>query len=406
MKHRYNVVIVGAGPAGVICAIELAGKGLSVAIIDKSSFPRDKICGDALSADVISQFYRLPKHIKEEFNLQSEKMDSHGVVFVAPNYDRITIPFKQKRSSDAPGYIMKRWDFDNFLMEELKRYPEIDIYQSTKVTNVSRAETVIIKTDQDDFEADFIIGADGANSVVSRQLQSFKINKKHQCAGLRMYFSNVKGFEEGNPIELHFNKKCLPGYFWIFPLPNNQANVGLGIRTDRVSKEKLDVKEVFKDLLENDPVLKERFADAKPLETVKGFGLPMGSSKKPMSGDRFLLIGDAASLIDPFTGEGIGNALRSGRFAAEHIVKAFEINNFSAKYNKRFDKLMQKKMGQEFRVSYTLQRLLHYPWLFNFVVGKARKNESLKKVIMSMLDDIDMKKELTKPSFYFKLLFS
>jgi flavin-dependent dehydrogenase len=151
--------------------------------------------------------------------------------------------------------------------------------------------------------------------------------------------------------------------------------------------------------------LKERFKNAKPIEKPQGFGLPIGSKKRPLSGDRILLLGDAASLIDPFTGEGIGNALRSGRIAADHITKSFENQNFTASFHKQYDKTVYQKMWNELRISRQLQMLLRYPRLFNFVVEKANHNSSVKTLLTSMLDNVDLKKELVMLGFYLKLFF-
>ncbi|HBY67892.1 MAG TPA: geranylgeranyl reductase, partial [Flavobacteriaceae bacterium] len=118
------------------------------------------------------------------------------------------------------------------------------------------------------------------------------------------------------------------------------------------------LKQKFTELIENHPNLKSRFKNAKPLETIKGFGLRLGSKKKQLSGDHFLLLGDAANLIDPFTGEGIGNAIRSGRIAAEHIKKAFKERRFDADFNKKYDTNIYQAMWNELRVSKSLQNLL------------------------------------------------
>ncbi len=256
------------------------------------------------------------------------------------------------------------------------------------------------------YSAKFVIGADGANSIVNRQLAKNEIDKNHHCAGLRQYFENVSGFHPQNHIELHFYKDLLPGYFWIFPLADNKANVGLGMLSSEVAQKNINLKEKLQDIIQNHPNVRERFKNAVPLEEIKGFGLPIGSQKKKLSGNRFLLLGDAANLIDPFTGEGIGNAIRSGRIAAEHCLRAFSENKFNAEFNKKYDREIYKKMWPELRIGRSLQKMLKYPWLFNFLVKKANKNEALQQLLTSMLDNVDLKKELLKPRFYVRLLFN
>jgi len=406
-EKTYDLVIVGAGPAGAICAFQLKNSGLKIAVIDKEVFPRDKICGDALSADVMNQLVLIDPKIADQFERIEKKQPSQGIRFVAPSYQHLDIPFSPSKSGGAPGYISKRIDFDNYLFNLITDQRNIDIYQGVKISEILAAEDqVTIKTDSKTFHTKMIIGSDGANSIVSRKLAPAKIDRKHHCAGLRRYYKNVNGMHQDNHIELHFYKEALPGYFWIFPLPNGEANVGIGMRSDVVSTQKINLKELMNDLVINHPNLKDRFIDAVPLETQKGFGLPTGSKKRAISGDRFLLLGDAASLIDPFTGEGIGNAIRSGRVAADHIQEAFDRNRFDAGFNKAYDKEIYRRMWNELRISRFLQRLLRFPKLFTYIIRRANNNTSIRQLMTSMLDNIDIRKELTKPSFYWKLLFS
>jgi flavin-dependent dehydrogenase len=109
-------------------------------------------------------------------------------------------------------------------------------------------------------------------------------------------------------------------------------------------EKRINLKKILKALIENNPHLSNRFKNAKPLEVAKGYGLPLGSRKRRISGHRYLLLGDAASLIDPFTGEGIGNAIRSGRVAADHIIQAFKVNDFSRSFNTAYDNEIYRKI--------------------------------------------------------------
>jgi geranylgeranyl reductase family protein len=404
MVKDYDLIIVGAGPAGCACAYQLRNYAIKIALIDQYEFPRDKICGDALSADVVNQLYRMDEGLGNEFEQLSEKTASQGVRFVAPNQQVLDIDFQNPNHGQAAGYIAKRFDFDAFLFKQVRNLPNVSIFLGTKVNAVEREnQGVTMKVGDQKFHAKMVVGADGAYSIVNKHLGTIKVEKAHYCAGLRQYYQGVEGFTAQNHIELHFYKNILPGYFWIFPLPNGQANVGLGMLSSEVSKKKIDLKKELNELIQTHPNLKERFKNAQPLEKIQGFGLPIGSKKRSISGDNFLLAGDAASLIDPFTGEGIGNALRSGRIAAEHFIKAFEKQRFDARFNKQYDKIIYLKMWNELRVSRALQKLLKYPKLFNFVVKKANKNSSIRTLLTSMLDNVDLKQELLKPRFYLKL---
>ena len=403
--QKYNVIIIGGGPAGATCALRLIGSGLKVLILDKAKFPRDKICGDALSVDVVNQLPIVSSKVFEKFTFLENKLPSWGVSIFSPENRRLDIPFKHKKESKS-GFICARKDFDNILFQEVKNAWQIDVKEDCTVTTILYGKSnVIVHTANEVFSADFVVGADGANSIVRRSFLSEPISKKHHSAGLRIYYEGVINFHQQNFIELYFISSILPGYLWVFPMSGNKANVGIGLLSSTVSKNKINLKQVLENELKSHPLLKDRFANASPLETVKGFGLPLGSKKRTLSGDRFLLLGDAAGLIDPFSGEGIGNAIRSGRVAAEHIISSFKYENFSAGYNSAFDKEIYRRMNNEFKISYALQKLCNYPTLFNFVIRKAAKSIYWQNFFMEALSDINQKKKLLNPLFYYNLLF-
>lgn len=403
--QKFGVVIVGAGPAGCAAAIKLAGTGVKVALIDKATFPRDKTCGDALSVDVVNQLSMLSESLAKEFDLFTQKMPSYGVKIFSPNHNHVDIPFIHKNKKSC-GYICERFNFDNFLFQHVKTLSSISIFEKCTVSKIENTgNNVAIETDKGSLSADMVVASDGAHSVVAKSLSDISVEKEHYSAGLRVYYEGVSSFHEEQYIELHFFKSILPGYLWIFPLPGNKANVGIGMLSSDVSKKKVNLKTTLQDLIKTHPHLRERFKDAKPLETIKGYGLPLGSKKRNISGNRYLLTGDAAALIDPFSGEGIANAIRSGRVAADHVIKCFEAKNFSADFNKAYDKEIYRRMWNEFKISRTLQYLIRYPLLFNFVINRANNSKYLQNFLIEALANVEKKKKiLTKPAFYYRML--
>ncbi|TVR82062.1 MAG: geranylgeranyl reductase family protein [Chitinophagaceae bacterium] len=410
MKDKKTRVIVsGAGPGGVIAAYVLAEKGVLVELHDKALFPRDKICGDALSGKVVEVLKQVAPHCLDELRAFEKQIGSYGVHFFAPNKNSLRIPFKKAFSMQdpAPGFISKRLDFDNFLVEKLLKHPNIEFIQNSEITNYNRVENQleVCFSNGNKQLADYVIGADGAHSKLAK-FHGFKQVPKYYCAGIRAYYKGVEGMDIENFIELHFLKDVLPGYFWIFPLPNGMANIGLGMRSDKISEKKINLKHLLNEIIENAPTIKDRFQNAELEGSVKGFGLPLGSVKRKLSGDNYLLIGDAASLIDPFTGEGIGNAMFSGKLAAETICEAIAQNKTNADFLSKYDTLVYDRLWSELKLSYTMQRLVKFPWLFNYVVNKASRNETLRDTISCMFEDIDLRQEFKKPSFYWKLLWN
>ena len=392
-----------------MAALMLAQAGKKVAIVDKAQFPRDKICGDALSGKVVSVLkYGYPPAVQQLYDFP-QKLGSWGIRFFAPNAEYLDIPFKMEQdpsNQQSPGFISKRLDFDHFLFRLMERFDQIQVFQNYQVQHLEVAEQgVTISNGSQLINGKILIGADGAQSVVKKQLQGNQIDKKHHSAGIRAYYEGVSGFHPDNFIELHYIKDLLPGYFWIFPLPNGAANVGLGMLTHDVKKHQINLRKRLLEIVSSHPLIAPRFEQASLTGNVSGFGLPLGSKQRSISGPAYMLVGDAASLIDPFTGEGIGNAMLSGKIAGEYAVKALESGNTTAEFFSAYDQAVYKKMGKELALSHRLQQLVNFPWLFNFVVRKANRNPSMQKMMTMMFDDMDIRKELSKPSFYWKLLW-
>ncbi len=409
-----DIVIIGAGPGGCSTSLFLAKHKIPHTIIDKAVFPRDKVCGDALSGKTVYVFNQLDTSIVPSLSKQTSKfIDSWGVKFVAPNGKSIDIPFKQDISKEKypPGFISKRIDFDNDLFNRLdKNYA--NVIDGAEVMDIERTnEDITISYTKNNAQcsinnAKLIIGAEGDRSIVAKKLAGIKKDNDHYCAGIRAYYEGVEGMHAQNFIELHFLEELLPGYFWIFPLPNGQANIGAGMLSSTVSKKKVNLKEDMLRAIANNPGIKDRFKEAKLIGKIQGWGLPLGSKKRPLSGDGFLLVGDAGSLIDPFTGEGIGNAMYSGMMAANHIAEAIKQNRFDASFLKIYDDAFYDRQWDELKLSHTMQKLCKYPWLFNFVVNKAHKNKTLRETISCMFEDLDLRAKLRNPLFYFNLLIN
>ncbi|MCK7554267.1 geranylgeranyl reductase family protein [Chitinophaga sedimenti] len=393
-----DICILGAGPAGATAALQLAYSGISCIVVDKAVFPRDKVCGDGLSGKVLTLLGRIDPGIAERLLAAECKLDSFGVNFVAANRIGIEIPYKQgyqKRPGEPRGFVCKRLHFDNFLVDEMKRCPQIQLLEGVDITRHTLLDGGYLLSDAKgdvEIKAKLVIAANGAHSQFTKEVAGIHMEPEHYVAGIRAYYKNVGGLHADNLIELHFIKKILPGYFWIFPLPNGEANVGLGMLSAAIRKKKINLKQLLHDTVTNDPEMRERFKNAELVGRIDGYGLPLGSKKRRLSGERYMLTGDAAYLIDPFTGEGIGNALYSGRMAAQRAKLALEADDFSADFLLGYDADVSRVLGPELKMSTKLLKLIKYPFILNTLMKMATRNRELRNLMTSMFHEVDLRK--------------
>lgn len=408
MTHT-DICIVGAGPGGAATALKLSYLGIPCVLIDKATFPRDKICGDAISGKVTMLLNRLDPAILQRFLAAYEPTDVWGMRFYAPNGRLIELPFQigyKRIPKAAPGYASTRMDFDHFLIQEVERRTNISFHPGTHISEYERTEQGWLVRSQDgalEVSCRLLIVADGAQSQFSRKQAGLEQDNSHHAAAVRAYYSGVTGFHQDNFIELYFLKDITPGYFWVFPLPNGLANVGLGMRSDIVSKRRLNLRKMMPEVIEKYPFIRERFAEARLEGKIVGYGLPLGSKQRLISGDHFLLIGDAGHLVDPLTGEGIGNAFYSGFIAAELAELALKESRFDATYLYAYDVRVDRVLRAEMRLSYRLQKLMQHVWLFTILSNLVANNPKMIELLCKMYLDFDLRLQLTKPKFWLQM---
>ncbi len=403
----HPITIIGAGPAGSTAALALSKRGIACLLTDQAVFPRDKICGDALSGKVVLSLKRIDPQLIRELGEQPTVTGSHGVIFIAPNGKALKVPFRREEdTANPPGFIARRYDFDDWLFRKASGAAGVTCRTQLRLEKFRREGNDWILSDKEDkavIRTSLVMAADGAHSRFAKEAGGIMMEDEHYCAGLRAYYKGVKDLDPRGYIELHFVKDFLPGYFWIFPLAGGYANVGVGMRSDVAGKKKINLKEAMLKLIRDYEPIRKRFEGAELEGAIRGYGLPLGSKKRALSGPGYMLLGDAGSLIDPFTGEGIGNAMISGIKAAE-TMEAIQ-GDFSAESLRRYDDAVYKRLWPELSLSKKMQDLIRFPWLFNLVVNKAARSKTLQETISCMFEDLDLRGRLKDPKFYLKVLF-
>lgn len=408
MTTSTPVLILGAGPGGAATALRLSYLGVPSVLVDRATFPRDKVCGDALSGKVPTLLNRLDPAIMDRFRRRYQPTDVWGIRFYPPSGKLIELPFKvgyERIPDKAPGYVSKRIDFDNFLIEEVRRRNDIELHLDTEIggwEKTAEGYTVWTKDKTKTWNCRLLIDGMGAHSRFSRKEAGLGMDHDHHAAAVRSYWRGVTGFHPDNFIELHFLEEYNPGYFWVFPLPNGEANVGLGMRSDFVKKRGLNLRAEL-DRIITSPQFRDRFRNAEQTDPTVGYGLPLGSKDRRLSGDNYLLVGDAGHLIDPLTGEGIGNATYSGFIAAELAERCIAQGRYDAAFLADYDVRIERVLRTELRLSYRLQRIMTIKWLTNFLTGIVAANPKLIEVLCRMYEDFELRRRLVQPSFWWKL---
>jgi len=360
-----DVFIAGAGPAGATASLFLARMGIPHVIADAVTFPRDKICGDGLDLKVIRVLRHLdPAIVEHEIPGNQNFMPSWGARFYTQNGRAADFVHRHSAGPAPPHplfWTAKRMHFDAFLVNKLDaRFADVRL--GTKVEKIVRdgpGWRVFARNDTRETEitASLLIGADGDHSAVLRHLGERAIARRHYAGAFRQYWRGVAGLHPLNLIEVYFPPGLPMSYFYIFPLPDGEANVGYGMVSETASRGKYNLREVFGRLIREDPVMAPRFHRAAPLEKPQGWGLPLASRRRRAFGDGYLLAGDAASLVCPTSGEGIGTGMISGFIAAHFVRNALKNRRFDAEQFKHYDREIYRRLNDEIRLYNTMMRL-------------------------------------------------
>jgi geranylgeranyl reductase family protein len=312
VDRSVETLVVGAGPAGTAAATVLAGAGREVLVVDKATFPRDKCCGDGLTTLALRELER----IGFDPGTVSRWQDVDSAWLRSPAGRLIEVPLPDRGLFAA---VAPRIDLDAALVD-LARSGGAEILDGHGVTGVHRgAGHVDVDIDGvGRVRARTVIAADGMWSTVRKATGLGIDGYRGEWHAFRQYFSGVTG-AAATELIVWFEADLLPGYAWSFPLPGGRANVGFGVlRTE--GRRTRDMAEIWRDLLTREHVVSALGTGATPEGRHTAWPIPARVDAIELASPGVLFVGDAAAATDVLTGEGIGQALLSGRLAAEAVL--------------------------------------------------------------------------------------
>lgn len=376
-----DVIVVGSGPAGAVAACGLARGGLDVLLLDRQEFPRDKTCGDGVppgSVEILESLGMGDKIRTAGFH------PIEGIRLGSPAGRVWDAGFRPRRGKTG-FLIAPRAEFDALIHEHAiesgvrflraaVRAPVLEDGCVTGVRAVAGGRDI-------ELTARVVVGADGATSAIARALRDGpKPAARHRSVAIRAYIDGLETLP--GRVEFYFYQRYLPGYGWVFPLGPDRANVGVIVRADRYRESGDSLDGLLRDFLDS-PAVHGRLSTGHRIKNTASWQLP-NATAGPLHNtfDGALLAGDAASLVDPLTGEGIHSALVSAVCASEVIAGAIKAGDVSAAGLSEYDRMCAARLGRLFRRSARVQGWLEgNSWwvelLFSLASALPRQTERI-----------------------------
>jgi geranylgeranyl reductase family protein len=338
VTQAYDVIVVGGGPAGSVMAWSLARRGVRVAVLERSRFPREKVCGDFVEPAGL--------RILDKMGCLDASVPAPPItasrVFVGPRQVyRGGIPYYESAEGlPTHGHIVPRDVLDTRLLERAET-AGASVFQGCEVGGVAHGDgraTVTANCGEavSSFTAPLVIGADGAESIVARAFGQRHADRRYIALSQRAYVEGVEGAE--GEATIWFDDDIFPGYGWMFPMGGGRANVGVGMLSETCHRHDLSVPKAFAACIHKlrlrHPACANVRVASRPLGgVVKTYG---GAGRNHFDGG--LLVGDAGSFADPLTGEGITQGMESALIATPIVLAALERGRFEAAFLADFER--------------------------------------------------------------------
>ena len=389
-----DAVVVGAGPAGSSTAHYLAMAGLRVLLLEKSAFPRDKVCGDGLTPRAVAELVRMGVDT-------SGWARNTGLRAVGGGH---TIELQWPETASLPnfGLACPRAELDAALAAKAQESGAVLRENVTVVGPIlhERSGRVIgVKAKSAEreplaFKAPVVVDAGGVSARLATAVGREKAMNRPMGVAYRTYFRSGRSADSvmESHLELWKGKPgksdLMPGYGWIFPLAGGIVNVGLGSLSSTAKATGLDYRAMFKAWMAN-ASSEWGFTEENQVGRLRGAALPMAFNRKPHYADGLLLVGDAGGMVSPFNGEGIAYALQAGRLAADAIAQAHSRPTITAKDRAlaAYPAAMREELGGYYSLGRAFARLIERPRIMHMCVAHGLPRPTLMRLVMRLLSD-------------------
>lgn len=366
----WDVLIIGAGPAGSMAAIHLASQGYQVLLVDKHPFPRDKICGDALIPDAIKCFQRAGLYervcgVGYRVNI--------GTIF-SPSQIEVNVP--------GEFLTVKRLILDELIAREAVARGATLGHGQVKDLSIGPDGTITasVSACPRPCRARIAVIATGADVSLLQPLDM--VVRPHASAiAMRCYIRS--SFYEPRLV-ISFDRSIIPGYAWIFPVGNNEYNVGCGIAYRDQPKDYPNLRGIFQQFITKFPLARQLVQHGETITPLQGARLRSGlTGAHPFRRGNILAIGETIGATFPFTGEGIGKAMETGELAASVIHAAFTEENFERL--SEFPRQLEQELRPRYFGYQVAENWLSKAWLNDLVMRRAQNSTFLRDALTGVL---------------------
>jgi geranylgeranyl reductase family protein len=402
MKFDADVVVVGAGPSGAALSAKLAAAGVDTLLLDRANFPREKVCGDFVGPKALAEL--------EALGVPDAEIQATNLIrraSLAINGQKLN-EYHLRALDGRPNYgrVIPRIRLDAMILEAARRAGARlqEGVAATDFNSSGGAGEVMVRTGSAEgrLRARVVVGADGSASVVARSLRG----GRHPRADTSIA---IRGYAEGpvrdlDRCDICFSGDTFPGYYWVFPVGERAANVGIGTLAETTPPVGRRLQNLLHARMEADPVLRDRLAGCRISGKVAGWPLATYSPSLRLAGDNVILLGDAAGLINPINGDGIQNALMSARWAAPIILNCLRSNSLSRQGLVAYEETVGRELGADLTLARQIvqtvaNRALTPLWLLSLRSScrAARTSEYFDRVAGAVLSGAGNASDLLSP---------